>query len=142
MIRRPPRSTRTDTLFPYTTLFRSPSVDSRGDRLGLEVFLETGHTHLPAEAGLLVATERRVGAEPLAAVDADGSRTDPPCHRPGPRRVLGVDRAGEAVRRVVGYPDRVVVPVMGNHAEHRADDLLPRPQTGRASGRARGCKSG
>src|SRR3546814_5218699 len=27
MIRRPPRSTRTDTLFPYTTLFRSP-----GDR--------------------------------------------------------------------------------------------------------------
>src|SRR3546814_7378335 len=30
MIRRPPRSTRTDTLFPYTTLFRSPVV--RADR--------------------------------------------------------------------------------------------------------------
>src|SRR3546814_1946750 len=29
MIRRPPRSTRTDTLFPYTTLFRSPAVRSR-----------------------------------------------------------------------------------------------------------------
>src|SRR3546814_19383751 len=28
MIRRPPRSTRTDTLFPYTTLFRSVHVDS------------------------------------------------------------------------------------------------------------------
>src|SRR3546814_2157220 len=28
MIRRPPRSTRTDTLFPYTTLFRS-QVDER-----------------------------------------------------------------------------------------------------------------
>src|SRR3546814_12699837 len=26
MIRRPPRSTRTDTLFPYTTLFRSDPV--------------------------------------------------------------------------------------------------------------------
>src|SRR3546814_11923792 len=26
MIRRPPRSTRTDTLFPYTTLFRSPRL--------------------------------------------------------------------------------------------------------------------
>src|SRR3546814_12083120 len=26
MIRRPPRSTRTDTLFPYTTLFRSPDI--------------------------------------------------------------------------------------------------------------------
>src|SRR3546814_7399322 len=30
MIRRPPRSTRTDTLFPYTTLFRS--TQARGDR--------------------------------------------------------------------------------------------------------------
>src|SRR3546814_5147545 len=30
MIRRPPRSTRTDTLFPYTTLFRSFS-NSQGD---------------------------------------------------------------------------------------------------------------
>src|SRR3546814_1774087 len=28
MIRRPPRSTRTDTLFPYTTLFRSSSLAS------------------------------------------------------------------------------------------------------------------
>src|SRR3546814_4015049 len=28
MIRLPPRSTRTDTLFPYTTLFRSPSSSS------------------------------------------------------------------------------------------------------------------
>src|SRR3546814_17851397 len=27
MIRRPPRSTRTDTPFPYTTLFRSPGLD-------------------------------------------------------------------------------------------------------------------
>src|SRR3546814_12758521 len=27
MIRRPPRSTRTDTLFPYTTLFRSSTYD-------------------------------------------------------------------------------------------------------------------
>src|SRR3546814_1999035 len=30
MIRRPPRSTRTDTLFPYTTLFRSPDTLSAG----------------------------------------------------------------------------------------------------------------
>src|SRR3546814_15196534 len=33
MIRRPPRSTRTDTLFPYTTLFRSvPAFRSHRDR--------------------------------------------------------------------------------------------------------------
>src|SRR3546814_18388391 len=30
MIRRPPRSTRTDTLFPYTTLFRSSLLEVRG----------------------------------------------------------------------------------------------------------------
>src|SRR3546814_21100370 len=30
MIRRPPRSTRTDTLFPYTTLFRSASTTTAG----------------------------------------------------------------------------------------------------------------
>src|SRR3546814_18482528 len=40
MIRRPPRSTRTDTLFPYTTLFRSEGEgadrgDQGGDRLNL-----------------------------------------------------------------------------------------------------------
>src|SRR3546814_1008773 len=35
MIRRPPRSTRTDTLFPYTTLFRSPeSVITAGGAMG------------------------------------------------------------------------------------------------------------
>src|SRR3546814_5620139 len=33
MIRRPPRSTRTDTLFPYTTLFRS-EVRELAERLG------------------------------------------------------------------------------------------------------------
>src|SRR3546814_21169229 len=32
MIRRPPRSTRTDTLFPYTTLFRSLRADASRDR--------------------------------------------------------------------------------------------------------------
>src|SRR3546814_20209593 len=38
MIRRPPRSTRTDTLFPYTTLFRS--------------LLASGHIDIVVEAGL------------------------------------------------------------------------------------------
>src|SRR3546814_15325119 len=33
MIRRPPRSTRTDTLFPYTTLFRSARAEPLVERL-------------------------------------------------------------------------------------------------------------
>src|SRR3546814_18166381 len=37
MIRRPPRSTRTDTLFPYTTLFRSSRRRSRIPRSGSDV---------------------------------------------------------------------------------------------------------
>src|SRR3546814_3433810 len=45
MIRRPPRSTRTDTLFPYTTLFRSdpqvPAVDPQGV-VGLVANLDVG----------------------------------------------------------------------------------------------------
>src|SRR3546814_4168907 len=41
MIRRPPRSTRTDTLFPYTTLFRSPVA--RGCRLCQAAGVEPRH---------------------------------------------------------------------------------------------------
>src|SRR3546814_19692772 len=36
MIRRPPRSTRTDTLFPYTTLFRSDERDRLLDRISAQ----------------------------------------------------------------------------------------------------------
>src|SRR3546814_15014493 len=36
MIRRPPRSTRTDTLFPYTTLFRSILSDLIDPLLGIQ----------------------------------------------------------------------------------------------------------
>src|SRR3546814_7293505 len=54
MIRRPPRSTRTDTLFPYTTLFRS--VDA--------LLLRPG--------GLDDAAFARLIAAPLAAAQAQG----------------------------------------------------------------------
>src|SRR3546814_2922109 len=39
MIRRPPRSTRTDTLFPYTTLFRSSGA--RRERVEIVIMIET-----------------------------------------------------------------------------------------------------
>src|SRR3546814_11387245 len=45
MIRRPPRSTRTDTLFPDTTLFRSKTADekiSAGRRLAYQISEEDG----------------------------------------------------------------------------------------------------
>src|SRR3546814_15784020 len=42
MIRRPPRSTRTDTLFPYTTLFRSVMA---GELPDLPAFLQIPQAH-------------------------------------------------------------------------------------------------
>src|SRR3546814_12724633 len=47
MIRRPPRSTRTDTLFPYTTLFRS-NLNPFKERLGVPYGKGSCHT---AEVG-------------------------------------------------------------------------------------------
>src|SRR3546814_2807566 len=40
MIRRPPRSTRTDTLFPYTTLFRSRLREGQNVRIHVENTLD------------------------------------------------------------------------------------------------------
>src|SRR3546814_8316673 len=50
MIRRPPRSTRTDTLFPYTTLFRSPTAQEQGIDLVVNKFRGiAGPKNLPDE---------------------------------------------------------------------------------------------
>src|SRR3546814_544442 len=51
MIRRPPRSTRTDTLFPYTTLFRSHHDAESGRGRGAKVARHRGaKADLDAEA--------------------------------------------------------------------------------------------
>src|SRR3546814_11613393 len=48
MIRRPPRSTRTDTLFPYTTLFRSRTrFDLGAAQLDVGVFVNAKTLHHP-----------------------------------------------------------------------------------------------
>src|SRR3546814_17909814 len=44
MIRRPPRTTRTDTLFPYTTLVRSRRRAEEEDRIG-DIARQTGPLH-------------------------------------------------------------------------------------------------
>src|SRR3546814_5982883 len=79
MIRRPPRSTRTDTLFPYTTLFRSPGDDAIG------LVEELGGQGVPA---LEVACDREeplhggegvgrvVGALDLVDLDTFDDRTE------------------------------------------------------------------
>src|SRR3546814_13710642 len=67
MIRRPPRSTRTDTLFPYTTLFRSIERSRAARALR--------HAVSEAEAAIVAAGDGK-GLDELVAsledVDADG----------------------------------------------------------------------
>src|SRR3546814_13091304 len=61
MIRRPPRSTRTDTLFPYTTLFRQGAGLRRGRaRRGRRGRFRRGFRALPARSG---ARTRRTAGE-------------------------------------------------------------------------------
>src|SRR3546814_9094894 len=83
MLRRPPRSTRTDTLFPYTTLFRSPArIDRRfhrqtdAQRMRLELLRVERDAHRqalddlhPIARRILRRDQRKGGAG--AAGDAD-----------------------------------------------------------------------
>src|SRR3546814_18820721 len=122
MIRRPPRSTRTDTLFPYTTLFRSLDQRDRardGDAIAADL------VGLAAQAGAktrrprrrrigiesdVLATRMARGAARLA-IDAGGSDRDDEApvgvaitHRNGGPGGVGVDcgvcHAGTEERRV------------------------------------------
>src|SRR3546814_2538632 len=67
MIRRPPRATRTDTLFPYTTLFRSPhGAEALAGRLLAHAGFEGGEGldgHAHGEA---------VGVHDVGVVEHDG----------------------------------------------------------------------
>src|SRR3546814_21156420 len=49
MIRRPPRSTRTDTLFPYTTLFRAVVRDNGGHAVALKWSMKNVYDVDPGE---------------------------------------------------------------------------------------------
>src|SRR3546814_20467524 len=65
MIRLPPRSTRTDTLFPYTTLFRSrAALDRRADVIGDEA--------AAIDAATNVLALQRARKEAAVAVDQIG----------------------------------------------------------------------
>src|SRR3546814_19405687 len=111
MLRRPPRSTRTSTLFPSTTLFRSPargagSADTRRGRAAMALGpygrphqpLGGGRAHGCHGLGLSPRRPEAYGLTPMAivdlvyfgslreALDRDGARIDQPRH------VLTIDR--------------------------------------------------
>src|SRR3546814_12359621 len=68
MKRRPPRSTRTDTLFPYTTLFRSQMLDLRRHN----VFkLKIGARTLAEDIAHVAAIKRALGDRGAVRVDVN-----------------------------------------------------------------------
>src|SRR3546814_13357555 len=122
MIRRPPRSTRTDTLFPYTTLFRSKLVGAdaleraqildpvRMSGLGQAQSGETGEKGadhdrlaLPPE-GLLIwknrlsppwRVARTISPLPVCVITASGTRVQAPRFCSTEERRIGEDRGRE-----------------------------------------------
>src|SRR3546814_2304726 len=59
MIRRPPRSTRTDTLFPYTTLFRSRVQRLTGDEAVSASEVDSLRSRLQAAQAALAGAQAR-----------------------------------------------------------------------------------
>src|SRR3546814_7119168 len=87
MMRRPPRSTRTDTLFPYTTLFRSRA----------EIGIGRGPRRVSLGAGGLHAG----GSDRAAAAARTPSRPEPrPDYIPAERRTT-LKRRSETMQRDV-----------------------------------------
>src|SRR3546814_13668764 len=81
MIRRPPRSTRTDTLFPYTTLFRSTNAHCR--RAVLLAFDDDRAEHCAA-----ILDDQIPVDDNEASLDVDLYFTGMRAVRLGPRRRL------------------------------------------------------
>src|SRR3546814_20555983 len=115
MSRRPPRSTRTDTLFPYTTLFRSAS--SRQWRVPNQRTIKPGET----------------GDAPKMGRPGDLSRAADGKSSPGPEPLpggIGSAPDGGAGRAPTRWPDRP------SGARHGFRDPPPPPPAERQHGRA------
>src|SRR3546814_8767901 len=102
MIRRPPRSTRTDTLFPYTTLFRSGNAA----------------THAPLSKRCAFAARQclKAGNGPLIVDDVQYDRR--PIHMGKGKRRLEVGRSSDAV----AYPGRSNLGVALDGRSHRSEE--------------------
>src|SRR3546814_12491165 len=133
MIRRPPRSTRTDTLFPYTTLFRSP------DHVAARALVPLQVQYAPVLRLLQQVAERPEAVGALAE-----PRVAPPQglldHR-APHRVAAL--GDQRLRRPLDQADRLgdAVGALAVVVPGRCGRLGPadgRRELGRAPGRERG----
>src|SRR3546814_10998981 len=120
MIRRPPRSTRTDTLFPYTTLFRS-------DR-GPDTDLGVGGKQSDEDSG--DAHQDEAEHQQLLAADAVAEMAE---HDPA-------DRARDEAQRIGGEGEQGADQRLELGKEQLVEDQ--RRENGRSSGRERGGQEG
>src|SRR3546814_18229759 len=142
MIRRPPKSTRTDTLFPYTTLFRSNAVKTIIDTSRDPVTLERLRTELDAMAPQLVGRDgdgdgslwtglRRELGE-LFVVRAAGTKSPRASERlDRARRYLSAGQADQAIAEIEAMPGAEVagewlMDARRYHEARRADRKSPR----------------
>src|SRR3546814_10001316 len=102
MIRRPPRSTRTDTLFPYTTLFRSRALGRRA--VPLREIIETACERDEDEAG--------------ANDDAEDEQDFHPLYLSHPQRIS----SRKAFREQIGGERPPVAAVFAQRCERRSEE--------------------
>src|SRR3546814_14949491 len=121
MIRRPPRSTRTDTLFPYTTLFRSLATANVVRLAGGEVVFADCN----ADSGLMEAAQLEEALTRAAAQPGGPGKAVFPVHLPGQCSDL------PAIAAPAGRPGLAL-----------ADDAAPAIHIGRASCRERVVQTG
>src|SRR3546814_7888364 len=127
MIRRPPRSTRTDTLFPYTTLFRSR---------GRERTATWTYDAAAAELTTADRTAAQLGfVPPDAARDDDGQAVDGLIGDPDAKTQIGTASADAGRRRPGARTSRSSRPSSGR-SRSAADGALATPTAKKEIGRA------
>src|SRR3546814_18566423 len=94
MTRRPPRSTRTDTLFPYTTLFRSGRplrAAERARRRRPRAGADAGGLHAgqARRGGAGLVPKSRLGGLAAGVLSRDPRRASPGCVIPRHGRAIG-----------------------------------------------------
>src|SRR3546814_12719073 len=117
MIRRPPRSTRTDTLFPYTTLFRSTSKFDETVEVAINLGVDPRHADQMVRG--VVTLPKGTGKTVRVGVFAKGAKAD---------------EAREAGADVVGAEDLMEIIQGGTIDFDRCIEI------GRASCRERVCQ--
>src|SRR3546814_19178069 len=130
MIRRPPRSTRTDTLFPYTTLFRSLTDSPVGDFINtfptdffigagqinvyeLSVIGDIASLHFDAYNHVVAGNHAKTVFAPFSHVEGTGVNEQVPVPEPDSRLLFALDRqsggSGKSVSVRVDLGGRCII---------------------------------